>query len=80
MTVVRLSIKAHILDFPGLIETEQHSVFVRAAGFYCAVIYFIFLKLNLTLVRSMLWNSEVLSFIKYFQWHCKTTDGFALVH
>lgn len=70
MTVVRLSMKAHNLDLPGLIETEQHSVFMRAAGFYFAVIYCIFPKLNLTLVYSMLWKSEVLSFIKYFQKHC----------
>lgn len=80
MTMVRLSIKPHILDFPELIVTEEHSEFVRAEGFYCTVIYFIYPKLNLTLVYSMLWKSEVLSFIKYFQWHCKTTDGFALVH
>ncbi len=79
MTVVRLSIKPYNLDFPGLIETEQLNVFVRV-GFYCAVTYCIFPKLNLTLVCSMLWKSEVLSFIKYFQKHCKTTGGFALVH
>lgn len=80
MTLVRLSIKPHILDFPVLIVTEEHDEFVQAEGFYCAVIYFIYPKLNLTLVCSMLWKSEVLSLIKYFQWYCKTTDGFALVH
>lgn len=34
------------MDFPELIVTEEHSVFVRAEGFYCAFIYFIFPKLN----------------------------------
>jgi len=80
MTMVRLSIKQHILDFPELIVTEEHSAFLPAEGFHCAFIYFIFPKLNLTLVCSMLWKSVVLSLIKYFQRNCKTTDGFALVH